>query len=491
MRDASRFLGRLAVHATLRPALQKYSLALLLPFVALVMTASSTQLLRAPFFSLFSLAVLLSSIFGGTKPGLVTVAVSALVNAFVSEPSWSLRVASWDDIIRIGLFTCVGCIISAFVGATGELQRRLELERSRLSTTLKSIGDAVIATDEIGNVTFMNGVAEIATGWRLNEAEGLPLEAVFKIVNETSRAPVANPIRKVLEHGTVVGLANHTVLLRRDGTEIPIDDSAAPIRDHGGNIVGTILVFRDITKAKLSQLALLRAEKLATVGRLASTIAHEINNPLEAVSNLLFLIGEDSTLSEVGRSRADTAQAELARAAEITRQTLSFHKGQTLQSSVNLCEIVDSVLRLYSSRAAARGIRLENEIDSEVRVIAVTSQLRQLASNMVTNAIDAMPGGGILRINAELTSAVGQRQIRIQFSDTGHGIDPQNLNRIFEPFFTTKKDVGTGLGLWVTKRIVEDHDGELLVESRTTGNSGTTFTVVLPQEAVKEASTEA
>jgi PAS domain S-box-containing protein len=397
----------------------------------------------------------------------------------MAPPYWSLRVASSDDVMRLLVYACSGTLAAIFVGATGELQKRLEVERGRLAITLKSIGDAVIATDAEGRVTFLNPTAEIATGWRLEEAAGLELESIFKIVNENTRAAVESPIRKVLARGKGVGLANHTLLIRRDGTEIPIDDSAAPILDPSGNIVGCVLVFRDITEAKQNQLALMHAEKLATVGKLASTIAHEINNPLEAVSNLLFLVGEDATLSQISKERIEQAQSELARAAEISKQTLSFHKVDSVRTSVKLRQLVDSVLRLYSSRAAGRGVQMKNEIGPNVLIHAIASQMRQLVSNLISNALDAMQEGGMLRITVESKAVDGTGEVRIVFSDTGHGIDPANLNRVFEPFFTTKKDVGTGLGLWVAKRIVEDHDGELLVESRTSGVTGTTFTVVL------------
>ena len=233
MKDVPQLLGRLVVNATLRPAYQRYGLALVLPLLAMLITATLTRFEHTPFFPMFTVAVLLSSLFGGMTPGLVTVAESVLINLLATPPVWSLRVASQDDAIRIALFACAGCVVAAFVGATGELQQQLEQARSRLSTTLRSIGDAVIATDAQGKVTFMNSVAEQATGWRLEEATGCALETIFKIVNESTRLPAENPIRNVLERGIVMGLANHTVLLRRDGTEIPIDDSAAPIRDTG------------------------------------------------------------------------------------------------------------------------------------------------------------------------------------------------------------------------------------------------------------------
>jgi PAS domain S-box-containing protein len=347
---------------------------------------------------------------------------------------------------------------------------------------LQSIGDAVIATDAEGRITMMNPVAEEATGWKSAAATGLPLESVFKIVNESSREPAESPVRKVLDRGRIAGLANHTVLLRLDGTEIPIDDSAAPIRDRQGRIVGVVMVFRDITKQRLSEKALLRAEKLSAAGRLAATIAHEMNNPLEAVCNLLYLLGKDGTLSAHARANVDMAQAQLARAAEVSRRTLSFCKAANVLTDTRISVLVESVVGSYASLAEARGGRIENDTPPDLEIPAMTNEMRQVISNLVSNALDAMPEGGTLHIGAETVEGLDQTQVQIIFSDTGHGIDPAHLDRIFEPFFTTKKETGTGLGLWVTQRIVEEHGGRLRVESSV---AGTRFAVLLPLESAK------
>ena len=480
MPDVARFLGRLARTATSRPLWQRYGAAIALALCAGVLTPALTDVGRAPFFTLFTFAVVLSSLFGGIKPGFVTCGLSAVEIAYIAAPVLSLRVGSSDDLVRISLFLAVGCTISGFIGAAGELQYRLDVQRERLAVTLRSIGDAVIATDAGGRVTFMNAVAEQATGWTIAEAQGKLLETVFNIVNEATRATVENPVRKVIACGRIVGLANHTVLVRRDGTEIPIDDSAAPIIS-GGRIEGVVLVFRDITEAKQSQAALMRSEKLASVGRLASTIAHEINNPLEAVSNLLYLLEQDPTMSAVSKERVEVAQDELARAAEVSRQTLSFHKVQQKRQRLNVKEAVESVLRLYDSRAGNRRVEFSTQIAPSVYVQAVPTQFRQILSNFVTNALDAMPSGGVLTISASAVQNEGRPTVELCLADNGTGINQADLKKIFEPFYTTKADVGTGLGLWLTKSIIVEHDGEVEVESDTTpGSSGTTFKVRLP-----------
>ena len=480
MPDVARFLGKLARTATLRPFWQRYGVAIALALCAGVLTPALTDVSRAPFFTLFTFAVVLSSLFGGMKPGLWACATSAAEIAYLAPPAASFRVSSPDDIVRILLFLGVATTIAAFIGAAGELQHRLDVQRERLAVTLRSIGDAVIATDAEGRVTFMNAVAEQATGWPIAEAQGRLLETVFNIVNEATRATVENPVRKVIASGRIVGLANHTVLIRKDGTELPIDDSAAPIMS-GGRIEGVVLVFRDITEAKQSQAALMRSEKLASVGRLASTIAHEINNPLEAVSNLLYLLEQDPNMNAVSKERVEIAQAELARAEEVSRQTLSFHKLQQKRQRVSVKEAVESVLKLYDSRAENRRVEFATQIAPTVYVHAVPTQFRQILSNFVTNALDAMPSGGVLTIAASAVENDGISTVELCFADNGTGIDKADLKKIFEPFYTTKADVGTGLGLWLTKSIIGEHEGEVQVESdNTPGNSGTTFKVRLP-----------
>jgi len=270
------------------------------------------------------------------------------------------------------------------------------------------------------------------------------------------------------------------VLLRPDGTAIAIEDSAAAIRDARGDTVGAVLVFRDVTESRFLQKALIRLEKLETASKLGATIAHETNNPLEALANLLFLISRDDAASETTRHLAEMAQVEISRAAEASKRTLSLIRVERAKTKLTVSDLIDSAFQSYQSTAKNSGIRLENEVAPDLEVTALRNELRQLVSNLISNAMDAMmASGGVLRVNAEVAEQEESRQVRIRFSDTGNGIEPAHLDRIFEPFFTTKKDKGTGLGLWIAKRVAEDHGGELQVES---SQAGTTFTVLLPQQ---------
>ncbi len=474
MPDVSRVLGRLVSRAVLRPAWQKYGAALLLPLLALAGTAYSTQLSRAPFFSLFALSVVVASIFGGSRPGLVSVAACVLINVLLAPPYLSVRVANPDDLGRILVFGAAACTMALFVGAAGELQRKIDLERQRLSVTLTSIGDAVIATDASGRITFLNPVAEELTGWSSQHAFAAPLEKVFIILNETTRKPVPNPVVRVMAEGRVVGLANHTILVRRDGTEVPIDDSAAPIFD-GDRLVGVVLVFRDVTQARLAQTALLRSEKLATVGRLAATIAHEINNPLEAISNLLYLVQSAPSL-ETARQYAASAEGELARAAHVAQQTLSFARRRESPAAVSMAELVEGTLALFAGRLTAKNIEVVKRYDGSDQALVVAAEARQVIANLLGNALDAENPGG--RIDVRVRPSATCKTVRLTIADRGCGIKGEHKSRLFEPFFTTKERIGTGLGLWVAKEIADAHGATIRVRSR--AGRGSVFCVSWP-----------
>jgi PAS domain S-box-containing protein len=369
-----------------------------------------------------------------------------------------------------------------------EIKQRVEESYAReqwLNTTIRSIGDAVIACDTDGNVVFMNFVAEQLTGWQEAEARGVSLHDVFPIFNEDTRAVVENPVDKVRRLGTVVGLANHTFLVSRNGTEICIDDSGAPIRDSAGKMIGVVLVFRDITDRRRSEGALMRAEKLAAAGRLAASVAHEVNNPLEGLTNLVYLARRSEELDEI-RQLLVQAESELGRIAHITRQSLGFYRETATPAHFKPAKIVHEVSSFYAARAATLGVTFHVNAATDREVLGAAGELRQILSNLLANSLDACTKGASIRI--ETHSAVDPRNpsragVRITIADTGTGIAPEHLQSIFEPFFTTKTDTGTGLGLWVSRELVEKHGGSLRVRSRNTNpRCGTVFSIFLPQQ---------
>ena len=624
---------------------------------------------------------------------------------------------------------------------TGEVTavRRLRESEARASRILQSIGDAVIVTDADISVTAMNAVAEKLTSWQIADARGKPLVDVFRIVGERTHKPVESPAHRVKATMKVVGLANHTVLIARDGKETPIDDSAAPILDDDGTLTGIVLVFRDITQRReaerarellaeqLSQVldvttdeivsvdrnwvmtylnpratamyaagrklrgwnlwdafpdaaydgspfvenyrlamnegipgafdafypeplnvwlhlevyptpdgivtysrditqeknlltelsqkreeaerqrseiesvyqtapiglalfdvkdfrylrlnkrqadffgltpqeivgrtltemapieglkdlfeqvlqgtpvinyplegelvtrpgehrywlvsyfpvlgpdgtvqaitaaslevthqkkaeqALIESEKLAVVGRLASSIAHEINNPLESVTNLLYLAGMSDDLPEV-RGRLDTAQRELRRVAAITSQTLRFHKQSTKPQAITAEELMESVVLMYQGRIVNAPIQVETRYRARRPVRCFEGEMRQVLSNLINNAIDAMGSAGgrlLLRTRSGVDWPTQRQGLVFTVADTGGGMPLAVMGRIFEPFYTTKGAVGTGLGLWVSLEIVKRHNGTLRCRSsQKVGQSGTVFTVFLPFDGV-------
>jgi PAS domain S-box-containing protein len=350
--------------------------------------------------------------------------------------------------------------------------------------TLTSIGDGVIATDEKGQVTFINPVAEQLAGVTLSQSKGRAVHSVLPLFNETTQKPVDNPVAIVMKKGVIVGMANHTVLKRPDGTTIPIEDSAAPIRDDRNRLVGVVLVFRDASKDRNAQEILRKTEKLAAAARLAATVAHEINNPLEAVGNLIWLAKATSGVPQEAVSHLQFAEQELERVSHITRQTLGFYRESGTLDAVEISELVESVLKLFDNKLKSKKIRVQKRLQ-QCEVSGRTGELRQLISNLVSNAIDASATGGSLYL--EVTCVDGGRAIQISVEDDGPGLDPRHAAQIFEPFFTTKRDVGTGLGLWVSKQIVERHGGSIHADTRGRELAGARFTVLLPASETEKS----
>jgi PAS domain S-box-containing protein len=274
----------------------------------------------------------------------------------------------------------------------------------------------------------------------------------------------------------------------RDGTIHWIESQGKCLRDDHGNVLRVVGVLADVTHRRRAEEAMLRAEKLAVAGRLAASVAHEINNPLEAVSNLLFLITITDTAEEAKR-HAQSALEQLMRVSMITQQTLKFHRQSGAPSTTRLSEVVATVKALFQTRLATNEITVEIQIVDEREVNCMPSEAQQIFANLMANAIEATPRGG--RIVVRLKSSLDWRDsetpgMRVIFADSGTGIDRATIKRMFEPFFTTKTDIGTGLGLWVVSQLVERHNGKVRVYSRQRGGpSGTVFSVFLPLNNAK------
>ena len=348
-----------------------------------------------------------------------------------------------------------------------------------LTTVLKSIGDAVIATDSSGLVVFMNPVAERLTGWTSGEAQGKVLAQIFHIMSEETHEIVEDPVQKVRRMNSVVGLANHTILISKTGQEIAIDDSAAPIRAADSTIAGIVLVFRDVTQQRRLEAALRSNERLALAGRLSASIAHEINNPLDTVVNLLFLLEQRTkNMPELGESIA-RVQREVYRVTQISKNMLSLHRASRNPSDVKVSDLLDGVVALIEETIAKgrRKIQVEHGFAGTIR--GFPAELRQVFTNVIKNAVEATAEGGEIRITSRPAVEAKRSGVRVDVEDNGAGISPETRARLFTPFVTTKEERGTGLGLWVSRSIVEKHRGTITLKNRL-GRRGTTVSIFLP-----------
>ena len=358
-------------------------------------------------------------------------------------------------------------------------QQKLSKSEELYFTTLKSIGDAVITTDRQGIITFLNYKAEITTGWKFEEALGRPIIDVFKIINEITRESVENPVARVIKEGIVVGLANHSILIARDGSEIPIDDSGAPINDESGNPIGVVLVFHDITERKKAEEAekqalMARQEKLAMLGQLAGGVGHELRNPLGAIKNAVYFLKMVLEEPEKDIKEAlDVLDKEVEISESIINSLLGFARPKApLLQKADINHIIQEV---FSRLKVPENVDVVKNLDETLPSILVDpDQLTHVFGNILLNAIQAMGEGGQLIIKTEV---LDPGWITISISDTGTGISKGNLKKLFEPLYTTKAK-GIGLGLAISKIIVEGHEGEINVQSKI--GKGSTFMVRLP-----------
>lgn len=276
---------------------------------------------------------------------------------------------------------------------------------------------------------------------------------------------------------------------RLDGSTGWMLSRAVPIMNSAGEVTEWFGTASDITAHKRSEEALIRGEKLASVGRVATTIAHEINNPLAAVMNLLFLAQNDPDCPASVRQDLSKAESELKRVSHITRQVLGFYRDSSRPSLVSLSAILDEALCLFETRIKVKSVEVEERYFEDVHITSVAGDLRQVFANLICNSLDAIDDGGTLKLRVAEYVANGKRIARITIADNGKGIEPSALPHIFEPLFTTKESVGTGLGLWVSKQLVEKLGGSIRFRSSTEpARQGTTFVIELPVVSVDSPS---
>ena len=350
-----------------------------------------------------------------------------------------------------------------------ERRKQAEIAARKLAAIVESSDDAIASKDVNGIVSSWNAAAERIFGYTAEEMIGQPIKMIVPPELHAEEDCILERIRRGerVDH-------YQTIRLAKSGKRVEISLTVSPLKDGSGQVIGATKIARDVTAQKRMEEALRRAEKLAVAGRMALTLAHEINNPLESVTNAQFLLRSHVQGTEGSRYLA-LAQSELGRVAEITKQTLAFYCGQVTPEPLNLTELIDSILPIFAKKIAEKRIIIVRR-DLPVMVRGTKLELRQLFSNLLDNAIYAVPTNGKIEIAIE---AEGPKAV-VSIRDNGKGINPEHLPKLFEPFFTTKEFHGTGLGLWVAREIAEKHNGSIIAESSTEApHRGTTFRVVL------------
>lgn len=378
-----------------------------------------------------------------------------------------------------------------------EAEKRRAAERYHI--TLLSIGDGVISTNAKTCVEIMNPVAENLTGWKQNEALGKPLEEVFKIINEDSRNTVENPVVRAMKEGIIVGLANHTLLVSRDGKEFPIADSGSPIFGENRSIDGAVLVFRDQTENRRKEKELehlnkqlMEAHKMESIGRLAGGIAHDFNNMLAIIIGNAQISLLDDKLDESTRENFNEIVKAAKRSSELTRQLLGFAQKQAIQpKSIDMNSSIESMFKMLR-KIIKENIAMEWRPSGDIcQVLMDPSQVDQIILNLVINSNDALRSGGKIEMKTEKIKIVEKpilpdsapapgEYVAITIKDNGCGMDAETLSHIFEPFYTKKKfGSGAGLGLATVHGIVKQNKGFIFASSEL--DKGTEIKIYIPQ----------
>ena len=361
-------------------------------------------------------------------------------------------------------------------------RREAEEKQARLAAIVESSNDAILSKTLDGIVLTWNKAAERMYGYRAEEIIGKPASILLPL----DRMQEENRILSQIRRGETIPL-HDSVRVAKDGRVLSVGVTISPIRDATGAVIGASTMAHDLTQVKMAEQALRNAEKLAVAGRMAATVAHEINGPLEAVANILFLL-ERAELGHTAREFVRAAQAEVKNIGQITKLTLGFHREGEQQgiAEVRVSDLIDGILTLYGPRIESLGVAIEKRYDSAGVVFANAGELRQVLSNLIVNATEALAKTGskllIHVYDSTDWKSAGRSGIRLTVADNGSGIPREARRRLFEPFFTTKGEKGTGLGLWVSRSLVEKHGGRLQV--RSLPGVGTAFSIFLPASGV-------
>jgi PAS domain S-box-containing protein len=406
------------------------------------------------------------------------------------------------DLVAIAFLTAFTFLAIRRMAEQRRSARALAEQRDWLKTTLASIGDAVLATDQDGVVRLLNPVAESLLGWTQAEAAGRSLREVFRIVNEETRAPAEDPVAKALREGTVVGLANHTAVISRDGVETPIEDSAAPIRDFHGKVLGVVLVFRDVSERKRFERErdrLAEEERHARVhaeeanrakDEFLATVSHELRTPLNAIAGWTVILRTGPMSQETCGHAAEVIERNARALAKIVEDILDVSRIVTGKLKVEAREmeitpVVKAAVESLRPAAEAKQILLETDLQESGPVWGDPDRLQQVVWNLVANAVKFTPKGGTVAVRLHQAAS----QVEIAVRDSGVGIPGALLPHVFDRFrqadsSTTRRYGGLGLGLAIVRHLVEMHGGTVAVTSAGSGQ-GSTFIVQLPIRALR------
>jgi PAS domain S-box-containing protein len=367
-------------------------------------------------------------------------------------------------------------------------KKRADEAPMKLAAIVESCDDAIVSKNLNGIVTSWNAAAQRILGYRAEEIIG---KSILTLIPPELHKDEAEILRKIQAGERIAHF--ETVRVTKSGERLNVSLTISPVRDPEGKIVGAAKILRDVTMQKKMEAALRTTERLASVGRLAATVAHEINNPLEAVTNLIYLARRNPNLPPEALSLLVMADEELQRVTHIARQTLGFYRDTSSPIPIAVGEAIDEMLAIYHRRLNYKQVSLRKRVESGLSVRALHGQFKQIVSNLVTNAIDAVQPGRRIEVRAwESTHPVtGAPGIRLVVADQGCGIPEPIVRKIFTPFFTTKKDVGTGLGLWIVKGMLLKSGGTILCRSRVARaegkDSGTVMMVFLPSDSSTQA----
>lgn len=375
--------------------------------------------------------------------------------------------------------------ITEWFGAASDVtDRKIHQEsQARLAAIVDSADDAIISKDLNGTIRTWNHGATAMFGYSAEEAVGRSILMLIPKELQYEEDQILAKLRagERIDH-------YETVRQKKNGETIEVSITISPIRDESGVITGASKIVRDISDRRRIERLILQSEKLSATGRMAASIAHEINNPLESLVNLIYLARLNTEPDSKTQKYLVTAEEELERISHLARQTLGFYRDTTAHTEVLLHELILNVLTVYNSRLTSSGIAVDLRFNDLQKILASKGELLQVFSNIIANATDSMVEGGTLHIATRKVISSKGDGLEVAIRDTGTGIRPENLPKIFDPFFTTKGERGTGIGLWVTKQLVEARGGNIsLVSNVEQHHSGTTVTIFLPFASPKQA----